>query len=50
MVGDDEDSIPFSAKSGDRSSDKATSRSPVEQNEAERRVNAAGTDKRELRL
>jgi hypothetical protein len=37
------DSIPFSAKSGDGRTDKAASRSSVEQNEAERHVNATGT-------
>jgi hypothetical protein len=30
MVGDDEDSIPFSAKSGDGRIGKAASRSPIE--------------------
>jgi hypothetical protein len=37
MVEDDEDSIPFSAKSGNGSPGEAASRSPVEQNEAEQR-------------
>jgi hypothetical protein len=50
MVGDDEGPIPRSAKGSDGRTDKTAPGTSVEQNEAERRVNPAGTGKRGLRL
>jgi hypothetical protein len=43
MVGDDEDPIPFSAKTDNGSPDKATPGASPEQNEAEQHINATGT-------